>query len=218
VNQNEFSRLLNEGAAELGLSLPGEQIMAFFQYLQELKAWGRRINLTSRHDDREVIVKDFLDSLTVQKYLFPGASLLDLGSGAGFPGVPLRIIRPDLKVVLLEATRKKVYFLKNLVRLLGLEGIEVHWAEKDGSERRFVGEFEFVISRAFGSILKFWACGLPFLKRDGILLAMKGKKGDEELKKNLPELGQMGLKLAFVDRLRLPFLGHERILFGFKHS
>jgi 16S rRNA (guanine527-N7)-methyltransferase len=119
----------------------------------------------------------------------------------------------------MEATQKKVFFLKNLVRNLGLEGIEIQWSE----EKRKIGEnfggiFDFVISRAFGSLLKLAATGLPFLSPGGILLAMKGKKGEAELGKSLPAMEQMGLKLDFFYRLRLPFLGHERILIGLRKA
>jgi 16S rRNA (guanine527-N7)-methyltransferase len=219
VIQTEFPRLLIEGAAELGLMLTNEHILAFRKYMDELKTWGKRMNLMSRASDREIILKDFLDSLTVLKYLQQRASIVDLGSGAGFPGIPAKIVRPDLRVVLMEATQKKVFFLKNLVRNLGLEGIEIQWFE----EKRKIGEdfggiFDFVISRAFGSLLKLAATGLPFLSPGGILLAMKGKKGEAELGKSLPAMEQMGLKLDFFYRLRLPFLGHERILIGLRKA
>src|SRR5512139_3174043 len=100
--------LLIEGAATLGISLTRDQMKAFELYLKELNLWRKKINLISRKDDREIILKDFLDSLTLLKYLPQDTSVLDLGSGAGFPGIPLRIVRPGLKIVLLEATRKKV--------------------------------------------------------------------------------------------------------------
>jgi 16S rRNA (guanine527-N7)-methyltransferase len=219
VIQTEFPRLLIEGAAELGLTLTNEHILAFAKYMDALKIWGKSMNLMSRANDREIILKDFLDSLTVLKYLRERVSIVDLGSGAGFPGIPVKIVRPDLRVVLMEATKKKVFFLKNLVRNLGLEGIEIQWSEEKGKiAEDFGGIFDFVISRAFGSLLKFAAAGLPFLRSGGILLAMKGKKGEAELEKSLPAIQQMGLKLDFFYRLRLPFLGHERILIGLRKA
>ena len=212
--QDDNLRLLSQGAEEFGLSLTSEQILSFEKYLSELKDWAGRTNLLSRANDREIILKDFLDSLTVTRHLFPGAFLLDLGSGAGFPGIPLRIIRPDLRVFLSEATRKKVYFLKNIKRVLRLEGLEIHWAEE--TKECFGGIFDFVISRAFGSLRKFTSEGRHFLKPGGVLLAMKGKKGEEELGKSLPYIEKMGLTLAFTDRLILPFLGHSRVLIGLR--
>jgi 16S rRNA (guanine527-N7)-methyltransferase len=217
VSQTEFSRLLSAGAAELGVFLTDKHLSDFERYLDELKVWAKHMNLIRRVDDREIILKDFLDSLTVIKYLSESASVMDLGPGAGFPGLPARIVRPDLKMALLEASRKKVYFLKNLVRYLGLEGTEVHWSgESKEAEKNFRGRFDFVLSRAFGSLQKFSTRGVLFLKQGGILLAMKGKKGRAELERALPALEKMGLELAFLNGLRLPFLGHERILIGLR--
>jgi 16S rRNA (guanine527-N7)-methyltransferase len=214
VIQAEVSRLFIEGAAELGVLLSDEHISTFGRYLDELKAWAKHMNLISRVDDREIILKDFLDSLTVLKHLSPNACVMDLGSGAGFPGIPAKIVRPDLRLVLLEATQKKVSFLKNIVRYLGLERAEVHWSMEKEVQKNLKGRFDFVISRAFGSLQRFSSSGAPFLKHGGILLAMKGKKGRAELERDLPAMGKIGLKLAFLNGLRLPFLGHERILIG----
>jgi 16S rRNA (guanine527-N7)-methyltransferase len=217
VIQTEFSRLLVEGAEEIGVLLTDEQILAFGRYIDELNLWAKRMNLIRRVSDREIVLKDFLDSLTVLNHLSQRASIIDLGSGAGFPGIPVKIVRPDLRVVLLETTRKKVYFLKNLVRYLGLERTEVLWPGAKGEiGTNSLDSFDFVLSRAFGSLHKFSTAGIRFLKKGGILLAMKGEKGETELKKDLPSLEKMGLELAFFNRLRLPFLGHERILIGLR--
>jgi len=217
MGKEDLSILLIKGVRKLGLSLTAEQVSSFKKYLREIKIWGARFNLVSRKDDREIILKDFLDSLTVLKYLSQEASLVDLGSGAGFPGIPLKIVRPDLGVVLLESKQKKVYFLKNIIRILGLEGVEAHLS-LEGRIRveSPLGLFDYVISRAFGPLLKFSAKALPLIKPGGVLIAMKGKKGEEDLQRNLLALEKMGLKKAFLDHFPLPFLGHERILIGLK--
>ncbi|MCX5918961.1 MAG: 16S rRNA (guanine(527)-N(7))-methyltransferase RsmG [Deltaproteobacteria bacterium] len=208
--------LLLEGAAILGISLTHDQMKAFELYLKELNLWRKKINLASRKDDREVILKDFLDSLTLLKYLPQEKSVLDLGSGAGFPGIPLRIVRPDLKIVLLEATRKKVFFLKEVLRISKLSGVEVRWSGEDGGIEGLSATFDFVISRAFGSLLAFASEGVDFLKKGGILLAMKGKKGREELEESLASLKDMSLEPNFLEAIQLPYLGHERNLIGLK--
>jgi 16S rRNA (guanine527-N7)-methyltransferase len=217
--QRDFFELLKEGAAQRDLYLTEDQCQSFYQYLHELKTWGKKMNLTKRSDDREIAIKDFIDSLCVQNQLFQGASLLDLGSGAGFPGIPLKIVRPDLKVTLVEIILKRVHFLRNAVRVLGLEGVEVHRAGQKGEfEKNPDGQFDFVISRAFGSLYKFAVAGMPFLKNRGLLLAMKGRKGENELEKELHTLMEMGLKLTIMHRFRLPLLGHERTLIGFQRG
>jgi 16S rRNA (guanine527-N7)-methyltransferase len=217
VIQADISRLFIEGGGELDVFLTDEHLSAFERYLDELKIWAERMNLIRRKDDREIVLKDFLDSLTIIRHLSESASVMDLGSGAGFPGIPVKIVRPDLKMVLLDARRKRVFFLKNLIRYLGLEQTEARWyGEGEEMRKNFREAFDFVISRAFGSLQKFSITGVPFLKRGGILLAMKGKKGKAELDNDLPALEKMGLKLAFLNGFRLPILNHERIIIGIR--
>ncbi len=216
MTKEELSELMTEGAHQLGLSLGRDQVLSFHKYLIELRAWGKRMNLMSRSTDREVVIKDFLDSLTVQEHLSRGAFLLDLGTGAGFPGVPLGIVRADLKVVLLELIQRKVYFLRHLVRVLDLTGIKIYRAGEKEFEKSLWGSFDFVISRAFGTLETLATAGFPFLQQGGVLLAMKGKKGEDELDKHLSALINMGFALTLLRRFCLPLLGHQRILLGFQ--
>src|SRR2546430_14036711 len=114
-----------EGLRQLGLELNGLQLEQFLRYRQELLDWNTRMNLTAITDPEEVLIKHFLDSLSVLKvYDNPRTRLLDIGSGAGFPGLPLKIVRPQWQVVLLEATRKKVAFLQHMIETLQLKNDE----------------------------------------------------------------------------------------------
>ncbi len=212
---NQDADLLRAGAAELGVRLTAGQMERFDLYLRELNTWRRRMNLVSRGSDREIILKDFLDSLTVLKHLPPGASLADCGSGAGFPGVPIKIARPDLKVSLIDSAQKKVFFLKNLLRVLALSGIEALWAGKIKESRgQHPGGFDVVVTRAFGTLDEICrACGF-LAAAGGVLLAMKGRRGSAELAENLSALEEGGWKPAFSETVILPFLGHERVLIG----
>lgn len=213
--ENETSNLLKDGAARIGISLTQDQMKAFNLYLKELNAWKRNMNLIRRENERDIILKDFIDSMTIVKHLPLGASLVDLGSGAGFPGIPVKIVRADIKVFLLESVQKKVFFLKNVIRVLGLMGIEVRREKRsNGQQKDSWGEFDFVVSRAFGSLERLSSIGGSLLKKGGILLAMKGKKGKEELAESLPFLEDKGWKQAFIDQMRLPFLNHDRTLIG----
>ncbi len=175
-------RLLEDGARELGITLTADHLAAFKKYLSELEVWNEKINLTARIGSREVILKDFFDSLSVVKYLSRNARVLDLGSGAGFPGIPVRIVREDLWVVLLEANRKKSHFLKHIIRHLGLSGIEAVWT----GEGKELPLCDFVVARAFGPLGRLAATAAQYLMPEGSLIAMKGKKGEEELSAALP--------------------------------
>ncbi|MCX5911981.1 MAG: class I SAM-dependent methyltransferase, partial [Deltaproteobacteria bacterium] len=122
---NNLLELLKREAEGLGIVLNDEAVHLFSLYLDELKTWNKKINLFSRKDDQEIIIKDFLDSLTISNYLSSGTSVLDLGSGGGFPGIPIKISRRDLRVVLSEVRTKKIFFLKHIIRILGIENLEV---------------------------------------------------------------------------------------------
>ena len=108
--ENETFNLLKDGAVRIGIALTQDQIKAFNLYLKELNVWKRNMNLIRRENERDIILKDFIDSMTIVKHLPLGASLVDLGSGAGFPGIPLKIVRADIKVFLLESVQNKVFF------------------------------------------------------------------------------------------------------------
>jgi 16S rRNA (guanine527-N7)-methyltransferase len=209
----DYWKFFAEQAEGIGINLTGENIGQFSLYLEELKKWNEKINLFSRKDDLEIMVKDFLDSLTVSRHLPPNASLIDIGSGGGFPGIPIKIYCPDMRVVLLEIRSKRLFFLRNMVRLLGFENIEV-WDFGNGKTEKF----GFAVSRAFGSISKLVETGAPHLSKDGIVIAMKGKKGKEELRDEYSNLKKSGWGPCFIDRFKLPVVGHERVLIGLKRD
>src|SRR6266852_5892401 len=118
-------QLFVEGIRQLGLELGEQQLDQFLRYQQELLEWNTRINLTAITDPEEVLIKHFLDSLSLLLvYDRPAVRLLDIGSGAGFPGLPLKLVRPQWRVTLLEATGKKVAYLRHMVETLQLEGVE----------------------------------------------------------------------------------------------
>ncbi|MBZ0221121.1 MAG: 16S rRNA (guanine(527)-N(7))-methyltransferase RsmG [Candidatus Methylomirabilis sp.] len=183
MDDREKLEFIKKGALELGIDLSEAQGGAFLAYLRELKSWNRRINLTSIEEDRDILVKHFLDSLTPARFLAGVNSVLDMGAGAGFPGIPLKIAKPDLQVTLLDSVLKKVSFMRHMIRTLGLKGIEaIHGrAEANELKTRFAGSFDCVISRAFAELAAFSALAFPYLKPGGMLLAMKGPAVQDEL-------------------------------------
>ncbi len=126
ISPEEAKHLLEQGAESLGLSLSLYQVDQFLSYLTLLDKWNRHINLTGLRSCREIIVKHFLDSLTPIPYFSEKTRLLDLGSGAGFPGLPIKIVRPNQPVTLIEASAKKVSFLKEAARHLALNPISIY--------------------------------------------------------------------------------------------
>jgi len=210
---NFFWDQFKKEAEGIGVALTDEAIDRFSLYLEELKTWNKKINLFSRKDDQEIMVKDFLDSLTVCKHLPSRTSILDIGSGGGFPGIPIKISRRDLRVVLLEIRTKKIFFLRNMVRVLGMRNLEVM---ESGHEKK--EKVDFIVSRAFGSLIKLAETAGPYIKRDGVVISMKGRKGEEELSGELSNLKKKGWVPFFIEHLKLPVIEHGRVLIGLRQD
>ncbi len=164
-------------AEALSGRLSDEQATAFEQYEALLRTWSGRVRLVSRGDRDKIRERHFIDSLRLTPFLPRGGiTLLDLGSGAGFPGVPIKIARPEVKVVLLESARMKGLFLNHLAGELKLDGLSVlaERAEDAGERAEHRGRYDIVTARAVGALPLLWRLSSGFLKKDGELLALKG--------------------------------------------
>lgn len=211
-----LDEVLWEGARELGVELSEEKVKAFEFFLEELMRWNRKINLTSIRSPFEIVVKHFLDSLAVSPYLSRGCSLLDIGSGAGFPCIVLKISDPSLKVTSIDSSKKKLSFQKHLIRQLRLQDVDaVHAHLPDpGIADKFNKSFDYALSRAFGSLETLLRIARPFIKDMGIIIAMKGKIGvEEELKDN--GIARLNMRLQRVISFTLPFIDASRTLLFF---
>jgi 16S rRNA (guanine527-N7)-methyltransferase len=178
----ENKNLLIEGAETFGIHLDGKAVEAFELYLKELLKWNQKINLTAIRSEKGIVLKHFLDSLSVYPYLPEHSSILDIGSGAGFPGIPLKIVQPTLETTLIDSVRKKIHFQRHITQMLGLKGIEaIHGRVQDeGILRGLGGQFDITLSRAFSDLRTFLALSFPFLREGGRVIAMKGKVDNKE--------------------------------------
>lgn len=191
--------VLVDGAARLGIDLDGGQVEQFRSYYDELIAWNEKINLTAVSGWEEVQERHFLDSLAVAPTL-PTAvldgndGLLDVGSGAGFPGLPLKIAYPRIDVTLLEATAKKTVFLRHVVDNLGLEGVKVVTgrAEEEAHEPEMRERFGAVVSRAVARLDVLAELCLTFCAVGGVMIAQKGPQVEEELRQARNAIETMG--------------------------
>ncbi len=217
-DRQDIKELLKLGAKEIGVSIGEREIALFLKYLEELKEWNKRINLNANKEDKDIIIRHFLDSLILVPFLRACKTLLDIGSGAGFPGIPLKIILPELKVALLDSNNKKVSFMSHIIRTLGLKDIEaVHGRAEDEKIIKKVGRpvpegfnqgFDAITSRAFAELKDFLKTAKPYAKENGLMLAMKGPKGANELEAiegfNLVE--KRDIKLPFSDIMTSVFV------------
>lgn len=211
----EGRALLLEGGRALGLDLR-PQLERFSALYALLREGSQRTNLTALRTEREVVAKHFLDSLTLLVLpLWEGPlRVLDLGTGAGFPGLPLKIVRPELEVVLLDATRKKVAFLQEAVKALGLQGAYPLWgrAEELAHRPEHREAYHRVVARAVAPLCTLCELSLPFLRVGGRMVAQKGPRVTEELEPLPRALGLLGGSLEEVRSLHLPFLEEGRTL------
>jgi 16S rRNA (guanine527-N7)-methyltransferase len=191
-------------AVEFGLNLTVEQCAALQRLLDELNDWNQRLNLTAIRDPQQQITKHLLDSLSIHPYL-RGTRIADIGTGAGFPGLPLALVNPDKQFVLIDSVNKKLRFVEHAAQAMGLTNVTVlHTRAQD---YKLAPRFDCVVSRAMGSIENFvkW-CG-HLCTNGGRLLSMKGKYPEDELK-----LLPAGWKVAAVHELNVPGLDESRHL------
>jgi len=207
---------LKAGAKKLGLELEPSQLEQFDAYYRELVDWNRQINLTAITDYDEVQLKHFLDSLTVTLAWQPakGNAVIDVGTGAGMPGVPLKIVFPDVKLVLLEATAKKVSFLHHITQKLGLDDVEivVGRAEEVAHVAQYRERFDLVLSRAVAPLPALVELTLPFCATGGSFIAQKKGSLDEEISRADKAIKLLGGRLGEVKKINLDEFADERYL------
>jgi len=204
--------LLVAGAKELGVDLDAAQAARFNLFAEELKKWNRKINLTAITDDEGIAVKHFVDSLSLLKVVKGPGRLLDIGSGAGFPGIPAQIIDPSLEIVSVDAVVKKISFQKQAVRLLNLPNFTALHVRAETLEETYPTYFDWVVSRAFSDIPSFVSMALPLIKKNGRIVAMKGRNAAEEVAAAEGALADLGVQVESVQNFRLPFGGDARSL------
>ncbi|MEE9495926.1 MAG: 16S rRNA (guanine(527)-N(7))-methyltransferase RsmG [Desulfobacterales bacterium] len=183
IGSREWQNFIIDGARKLGVEIDAGITAQFSVHASELIKWNRKLNLTSITHPKDLAVKHFLDSLAPAHFIPDNARMLDIGSGGGFPGIPLKILNPSLRVMLIDGTRKKVNFLKHALRTLKLESIEAHQirAENLREDPGYANSFDIIISRALSSLQLFVEMALPLLAKQGTIMAMKGEVNQKEL-------------------------------------
>jgi 16S rRNA (guanine527-N7)-methyltransferase len=176
-------QILLEGAKQLHVKLPEKTFAEFAIFIDEIRRWSKIADLLAQTDADTLIRKHILDSLALLPWIPTGSRILDLGSGAGFPGLPIAIVNQSLKVTLIEARRKRANFLKESIRKLGLHNVKAYEGriEELAKEKELLGTFDIVTTRATWNIPLFLRFADPFLRSRGVALAMKGPRLQEEL-------------------------------------
>lgn len=204
---NEFKEKIKKYADELKIDLSESQISQFYNYMIILLDWNEKMNLTAITEPEEVIVKHFVDSMTISKYIPNGTKLIDVGTGAGFPGIPLKIIRNDIEIVLLDSLQKRINFLNTVIEQLELKNIEAVHArvEEYAKNKKYREKYDIATSRAVANLATLSEYLLPLVKVGGQVISMKGSSIEEELKKANKAISILGGKINNVYNFELPF-------------
>jgi len=229
IGSKEWQSLIYDGAKNFDIHIDNRKIEKFAIHALELMKWNQKTNLTAITDPSEVAVKHFLDSIVPVQIIPPNVSLLDIGSGGGFPGIPLKICLPSLSVTLIDASRKKISFLKHIIRILELKNIDaLHVRSEEFANKSGVAKtFDVIISRAFSSMTTFVMTALPFLKKEGVIIAMRGNVSGDEIQLLRSSINKRHDILmeedaeAFeisVKKYSLPFLKSDRSMVSLKYG
>lgn len=213
--------MLVNGAFSLGITLSEKELASFATYQRELLHWNKKINLVSVKSDLDIPIKHFLDSLTLVPFIqATRGQVLDIGSGAGFPGIPLKIAIDSLNISLLESSRKKASFLKHIIRSLHLTDITVihNRAEYLMEDETYRGSFSIIISRATLKLPQFFRMGAYFLAPKGVLLAMKSKRVEEEFTEAENISQNLGFQYVARHDITLPVTGDFRTIIMYEKA
>lgn len=205
------------GAQELNLTLTPSQLEYFFLYLRELQKWNRRINLTGRDDDMTVLQHHFLDSLSCLKtgLISPGVRVLDVGTGAGFPGLPLKIYCPQLQVTLVDAVLKKIAFVRHLCRMLNMRNVECLALRLGKTALVNEETFEVIVSRAVGAIPYLLELATPCITPTGKVMLQRGAQARDELESQAAVVKELGYHHIQTTTIEFSFLKYPRYILTF---
>jgi len=208
-------QLLTQGARDLDIDLSDRKADQCLRYLSELIKWNRKINLTAISDERDAIIKHFLDSFSYCRGFVPQPDfqLLDLGSGAGFPALPIKIAFPEISVTMVESVKKKSSFLRHIVRTLNLIEVEVVDKRAEDLSELHLHRYDVITARAFASMIMVFRAGVKFLKRGGLLVLSRGP--EESISGDV--ISSFGLVLDSRTELTLPYSDYRRAIWVFRN-
>lgn len=212
MNKDQFLKDLIEKSYKISIKMNKEEASKFYEYMNLLLEWNDKINLTAIVEPKDIILKHFIDSITINKYLTIDDNVIDIGTGAGFPGIPLKIMNNDKRVILLDSLNKRVNFLKTVCNKLDLENIEcIHGrAEEIANSNLHREKYSIVTSRAVARLTTLLEYMMPFVKVGGKCLCMKGNNIEEELQEAKNAIESLGGSIEKIEKFILPDSDIER--------
>lgn len=206
MNKVEFSEKLAKQLSEIKISITEDKTEKFYFYMKLLLEWNEKINLTAIIEPEEIITKHFIDSLTILPEIPLNSKVIDIGTGAGFPGIPLKIIREDIDILLLDCLNKRIDFLNEIINKLKLKKIQaIHSrAEDAGKLVQYREKFNIATSRAVANMNILAEYLLPFVTLGGKAIFMKGSHIEEEIKKSSLAISMLGGEINKIQTINLP--------------
>ena len=208
----EFSKKMRSKLSYLNIEISDKQIKQFYNYMNLLIEWNKKMNLTAILDPDEIIVKHFIDSVTINKFISKKSNIIDIGTGAGFPGIPIKIINESTSITLLDSLNKRILYLDEVIDSLKLKDITtVHGRAEDfGINKEFRQKFDYATSRAVAPLNYLLEYMLPFIKVGGSCICMKGSNIDGELLEAKNALSKLGGEIEKTVMIKLPESDIER--------
>ena len=206
MNKDEFNNFLEQYIEKMNIVLDETQKSQFYKYMNLLIEWNQKINLTAIIEPKDIILKHFVDSMTINKYLEENINIIDVGTGAGFPGIPIKISKKNLNVTLLDSLNKRINFLNTVVDELKLENINcIHGrAEEFARMKQKRENYDVATSRAVANLNVLAEYLLPFVKIGGKCICMKGPNIEEEIENSKNAIKILGGKIEKVEEFSLP--------------
>ena len=206
MDKKIFFEKIQENSKVLGFNFSVEQLEKFYKYMNLLIEWNEKMNLTAITEPNDIILKHFIDSITINKYIENNAKVVDVGTGAGFPGIPLSIIRTDLQITLVDSLNKRLIFLQEIKKELELKNIDIVHAraEEFGQNKKYRETFDIATSRAVANLSTLSEYLVPLVKIKGKCVCMKASDAEEEIKQAENAVNILGGKIVKVEKFNLP--------------
>ena len=210
----QFSSIMQQYGYKIQVQFTEEQLQKFYEYMNLLIEWNKKINLTAIIEPEDIVLKHFIDSLTILPFIDKNKKIIDIGTGAGFPGIPVSIMRNDVDMTLLDSLNKRINFLNEVIKILNLKNVNtIHSRIEDlAKNKKYRGTYDIATSRAVANLSTLSEYMIPMIKTRGISICMKGSDIEEEINKSKKAVDILGGKFKKIEKFTLPNSDQKRTI------